>query len=78
MTIRLGTPEAQRDLTVSLNNAADVARANGDDDQAMALAGEAIELARLVLARDRTLASADLLRELTDKWPTAAGAAAQE
>ncbi|PID96314.1 MAG: hypothetical protein CSA84_05815 [Actinomycetales bacterium] len=52
LTTRLGTPEAQGDLTVSLNNAADVARADNDDDQAMAPAGEAIELARLVLARE--------------------------
>ena len=47
---RLGTPEALRDLSVSLNNAAAVARAQGEDPAP--LVSEALELARAAFHRD--------------------------
>ena len=59
---RLATPEALRDLSVSLNNVGAVARARGDWDRAATVYDESLTIARDLAAR---LATPEALRDLS-------------
>ena len=66
---RLGTPEALRDLSVSLNNVGAVARARGHWDTARTAYEEALDIARKVAALDPSEPAQQLLRWLLDHPP---------
>ncbi|MBK6441210.1 MAG: tetratricopeptide repeat protein [Actinomycetales bacterium] len=59
---RLATPEALRDLSVSLDNVGAVARARGDWDRAATVYDESLHLRRDLAAR---LATPEALRDLS-------------